>query len=78
MAHGHSRNYTTLTDATTDIRERMMIGQYAAVALLCFIAAVGIVRARGARRCASAIAVANIIPVFLLVSVSVMIIDPGS
>ena len=62
----------------TDIRERMMIGQYAAVALLCFIAAVGIVRARGARRCASAIAVANIIPVFLLVSVSVMIIDPGS
>ena len=62
----------------THIRERMIFGQYAAVALLCFIAAVGIVRARGARRCASAIAVANIIPVFLLVSVSVMIIDPGS
>lgn len=62
----------------TQIRERMMIGQYAAMALLCFIAAVGIVRARGARRCASAVAVANIIPVFLLVSVSVIILDPGS
>lgn len=61
-----------------EIRAWMMKGQYAAMALLCFIAAVGIVRARGARRCASAIAVANIIPVFLLVSVSVMIIDPGS
>ncbi|WP_157220806.1 hypothetical protein [Flavisphingomonas formosensis] len=62
----------------THIRERMMIGQYAAMALLCFMAAVGIVRARGARRCASAISVANFIPVFLLVCVSVMIIDAGS
>lgn len=62
----------------TKIRAWMMTGQYAAMALLCVIAAVGIVRARGARRCASAIGVANIILVFLLVSVSVMIIDPGS
>jgi hypothetical protein len=62
----------------TDIRAWMMTCQYAAMALLCFIAAVGIVRARGARRCASAIVVANIIPVSLLVSVSLMIIDPGS
>lgn len=62
----------------THIRERMMIGQYAAIALLCFIAAVGIVRAHGARLCAWAIGVANIIPVFLLVSVSVIILDPGS
>lgn len=61
-----------------DVRAWMMTGQYAAIALLCVIAAVGIVRARGARRCASAIAVANIILIFLLVSVSVMIIDPGS
>lgn len=62
----------------TDIREWMTTGQYAAMALLFAIAAVGIVRARGARRCASAIGVANVILVFLLVSVSVMIIDPGS
>lgn len=62
----------------THIRERMVIAQYAAMALLCFFAAVGIVRARGGRRCASAIAVANFIPVFLLVCVSVMILDPGS
>ena len=62
----------------THIRERMIFGQYAAVVLLCFIAAIGIVRARGARRCALAISVANLIPVFLLVCVSVMILDPGS
>ncbi|BAV65341.1 hypothetical protein [Sphingobium cloacae] len=61
-----------------DVRAWMMAGQYAALALLCVIAAAGIVRARGARRSASAIAVANIILIFLLVSVSVMIIDPGS
>lgn len=61
-----------------DVRAWMMTGQYAALALLCVIAAVGIVRARGARRCAWAIAVANIILIFLLVSVSVVIIDPGS
>lgn len=61
-----------------EIRAWMTTGQYAAMALLFVIAVVGIVWARGARRCASAIGVANIIPVFLLVSVSVMIIDPGS
>jgi hypothetical protein len=61
-----------------EIRAWMMTGQYAAMALAFVIATVGIVLARGARLCASAIGVANIIPVFLLVSVSVMIIDPGS
>jgi hypothetical protein len=57
------------------IRERMMIGQYAAIALLCFIAAVGIVRAV-ARDCAWAIGVANIIPVFLLVSSASLSLTP--
>jgi len=61
-----------------NIRAWMIAGQYAAMALLFVIAAFGLVRARGARRCALAIVVANIIPVFLLLSVSVMIIDPGS
>ena len=61
-----------------EIRAWMMTGQYSAMTLLFVIAAVGIAWARGARRCASAICVANIIPVFLLISVSVMIIDPGS
>lgn len=63
---------------STEIRAWMTTGQYAAMVLLFVIAAVGIVRAQGARRCASAISFANFIPVFLLVSVSVMIIDPGS
>lgn len=61
-----------------DIRAWMMTGQYAALVLSFVVAAVGIVWARGARRYASAIGVANIILVFLLVSVSVTIIDPGS
>ncbi len=62
----------------TDIRAWMVSGQYAALVLSFVVAAVGIVWARGARRCASAIGLANIILIFLLVSVSVMIIDPGS
>ncbi len=62
----------------TDIRAWMVTGQYAALALSFVVAAVGILWARGARRCAAVIAVANIILIFLLVSVSVMIIDPGS
>ena len=61
-----------------EIRSWMMTGQYSAMTLLFVVAAFGIFWARGARRCASAISVANIIPVFLLISVSVMIIDPGS
>lgn len=63
---------------STEIRAWMITGQYAAMALLLVIAAAGVVRARGARRCASAIGVANIILVFLLVGASVTIIDPGS
>ena len=62
----------------TEIRAWMTTGQYAAMALSFVIAAVGIVRAQGARRCVLAIGVANIILVFLLTSVSVVIIDPGS
>lgn len=62
----------------TDIRAWMMTGQYAALVLSFVVAAVGIVWSRGARRYASAIGVANIILVFLLVSVSVTIIAPGS
>jgi len=64
--------------AGTEIRAWMITGQYTSMALLCGIAAIGIVRARGARRFASVISGANIILVFLLVCVSVTIIDPGS
>lgn len=61
-----------------DIRAWMTTGQYAALALIVVIAAVGILRARGARQCALAISFANLLPVFLLVTVDVMIIAPGS
>lgn len=62
----------------TDIRAWMITGQYTAMALLFGIATAGVVRARGARGFASAIGVANIILLFLLVGASVTIIDPGS
>lgn len=64
--------------AGTETRAWMITGQYTAMALLFVIAAAGVVRAQGARRCASAIGVANIILLFLLVGASVTIIDPGS
>ncbi|MBA4222773.1 MULTISPECIES: hypothetical protein [Bosea] len=64
--------------AGTEIRGWMITGQFTSMALLCGIAAIGIVRARGARRFASVIGGANIILVFLLVCVSVTIIEPGS
>lgn len=64
--------------AGTEIRAWMITGQYTSMALLCGIVVIGIVRARGARRCASAIGIASIILLFLWVCVSVTIIDPGS
>lgn len=62
----------------TDIRAWMITGQYTAMALLFGIATAGVVGARGARGFASAIGVANIVLLFLLVGASVTIIDPGS
>jgi hypothetical protein len=59
-------------------RDWMTAGQYSAIALLFAVAVASAARARGARPCALAIGLANLIPAYAFVSVSVTIIDPGS
>jgi hypothetical protein len=63
---------------SADSRDWMTVCQYGAIALLFALAVACITWARGARQCALAIGLANLIPAFVLVSVSVMIIEPGS